>query len=84
MEINGRCTISSTTGIITGKISPQTEMVTASTSCIFLSGNKEVTPVQKNGDQNQYDSTTKTFTFTRTRTTVPSGKGRAKMNFLFY
>ena len=45
MQIYGRCTISLTTGIITGKISPQTEIVTASTDCIFLSGNKEVTPL---------------------------------------
>ena len=83
MQINGRCSISPTTGIITGKISPQREIVTASTGCIFLSGNKEVTPVEKNGDQNQYDSTTKTFTFTRTTTTVPRGNGRAEMNFCF-
>ena len=48
-----------------------------------MSGNKEVTPVQKNGDQNQYDSTTKTFTFTRTTTTVARGNGRAEMNFCF-
>ena len=83
MRINGQCSISHTTGIITGKISPQTEIVTASSGCIFLSGNKEVTPVQKNGDQNQYDSTTKIFTFTRTTTTVPRGNGRAEMNFCF-
>ena len=83
MRINGQCSISSTTGIITGKISPQTEIVTATSGCIFLSGNKEVTPVQKNGDQNQYDSTTNTFTFTRTTTTVPRGNGRAEMNFCF-
>ena len=82
MQINGQCSISSTTGIITGKISPQTEIITASSGCIFLSGNKEVAPVQKNGDQNQYDSTTKTFTFTRTTTTA-SGNGRAEMNFCF-
>ena len=48
-----------------------------------MSGNKEVTPVQKNGDQNQYDSTTKTFTFTRSTTTVARGNGRAEMNFCF-
>ena len=75
MQINGRCSISSTTGVITGKISPQREIVTTSTGCIFLSGNKEVAPVQKNGDQNQYDSTTRTFAFTRTTTTVASGNG---------
>ena len=83
LRINGQCSVSSTTGIITGNIRPQTQIVTASTGCIFLSGNKEVAPVQKNGDQNQYDSTTQTFTFTRTATTFASGNGRAEMNFCF-
>ena len=61
----------------------QTEIVIAGSGCIFLSGNKEVVPVQKNGDQNKYDSTTKTFTSTRTTTTVASGNGPAEMNFCF-
>ena len=83
MRINGRCSTSATTGIITGKISPQTEIVNSSTGCIFLSGNEEVVPVQKNGDQNQFNSTTNIFTFIRTTTTVASGNGRAEMNFCF-
>ena len=83
MRISGRCSVSPTTGMITGKISPQTEIFNDSTGCIFLSGNKEVTPVQKNGDQNRFNSTTKTFTFIMTRTTVASGNGRAEMNFCY-
>ena len=81
MQISGRCSISSTTDI-TGKIKPQKQIITDSSSCIFLSGNKEIAPVQKNGDQSQYDSTTETFTFTRTTTTHP-GKDRAEMSFCF-
>ena len=73
----------SSTGIITGNISPQTEAVSASSGCIFFSGNEEVAPVQKNGDQNQYDCKSKIFTFTRTTTTDTSGNGRAEMNFCF-
>ena len=83
MRINGRCSTSPTTGIITGKISPQTEIVNSSTGCIFLSGDEEVVPVQKNGDQNRFNSTTKVFTFIRTTTTIASGNGRAEMNFYF-
>ena len=83
MRISGRCSISSTTGIITGKIRPQTNVIRHSSGCIFLSGNKQVAPVQKNGDQNQFDSTTKTFTFTRTTTTRANDMGRAEMNFCF-
>ena len=83
MRTSGRCSASPTTGIITGKIKPQTEIVNDSTGCIFLSGNKEVTPVQKNGDQNRFNSTTKTFTFIRTRTTVASGNGRTETNFCY-
>ena len=83
MQINGSCSRSSTTGIITGKINPQTEIITASSGCIFLSGINEVAPVQKNGDQNQYDSTNNIFTFTRTTTTRAGENGRAEMNFCF-
>ena len=83
MRINGRCSTSPTTGIITGKISPQTEIVNSRTGCIFPSGDEEVVPVQKNGDQNRFNSTTKVFTFIRTTTTIASGNGRAEMNFCF-
>ena len=51
--------------------------------CIFLSGNKEVAPVQKNGDQSQFNNANEIFTFTRTSTTVQRGNGRAEMNFCF-
>ena len=82
LQINGKCSTSNT-GVITGNISPQTETYNAASGCIFLSGNKEVAPVQKNGDQNQYDSKTKIFTFTRTKTTRSGDNGRAEMNFCF-
>ena len=88
MRINGQaatnpgCSIASN-GIITGKISPQTEIISDSTDCIFPSGykNTEVAPVQLAGDQSKYDKKTGVFTFTRT--TVARDKGRAEMNFCF-
>ena len=83
MRISGQCSISSTTGIITGKISSQTDVIRRTGGCIFLSGNKQVAPVQKNGDQNQFDKATRTFTFTRTTTTRTNDNGRAEMNFCF-
>ena len=83
MRISGQCSISSTTGIITGKISPQTNVIGRTGGCIFLSGDKQVAPVQKNGDQNQFDKKTKTFTFTRTTTTRTDDLGRAEMTFCF-
>ena len=83
MRISGQCSTSSTTGIITGKISSQTDVIRRTSGCIFLSGEKQVAPVQKNGDQNQFDKTTKIFTFTRTRTTRTDDMGRAEMNFCF-
>ena len=82
IQINGKCSTSKT-GIITGNISPQTESISTSSGCFFLFGIKEVARVQKNGDKNQYDSTTKTFTFIRTTTTRPKDNGRAEMNFCF-
>ena len=83
MRISGQCSISPTTGIITGKIKSQTNVIKRTGGCIFLSGNKQVAPVQKNGDQNQFDKTTKIFTFTRTTTTRTNDMGRAEMNFCF-
>ena len=83
VNLYGRCTISSTTGIITENICPQTGIVTTSTGCIFLSGNKKVTLAQKNGDQNQYGNTTKVFTFTETTADVARGNGQVEMNLCF-
>ena len=89
MRINGQaamnpgCSIASN-GIITGKISPQTQIITDSSNCIFRFGtdrNREVAPVQLADDQNKFDREKKVFTFTRT--TVASKKGRAEMNFCF-
>ena len=81
MRISGQCSRSSTTGVITGKISSQTDIIKCTSGCVFLSGGKQGTPVQKNGNQNQYDSTTGTFTFTRTTTTRANDMGQAKMIF---
>ena len=53
MRSRGQCSTSSTTGVITGKIRSQTDVIRQSSGCIFLSGDKQVAPVQKNGDQNQ-------------------------------
>ena len=83
MRISGRCSISSTTGIITGGIRSQTDVIRGTSGCIFLSGDKQVAPIHKNGDQNQFDRATKTFTFTRTTTTRANDNGRAEMNFCF-
>ena len=88
MRINGltptnpRCIIASN-GLIRGKISPQTQIITQSTGCIFPSGyrNKEVAPVQLAEDENRYDRKRGVFTFTRT--TITRRKGRAEMNFCF-
>ena len=82
MRISGKCSISST-GIITGKIRSHTDVIRRSTGCIFLSSDKQVAPVQKNGDQNQFDNKTKIVTFTRTTTTRANDMGRAEMNFCF-
>ena len=83
MRISGQCSRSSTTGVITGKVSSQTDIIKCTSGCVFLSGGKQGAPVQKNGNQNQYDSTTGTFTFTRTTTTRANDMGQAKMNFCF-
>ena len=82
MRISGQCSISST-GIITGKIHSGEEVVRSNSGCLFLSGDKQVYPVQKNGDQNQFDKKTKIFTFTRTTTTRANDMGRAEMSFCF-
>ena len=82
MRISGRCRISST-GIITGKIHSGEKVIGRSSGCIFLSGDKQVYPVRKNGDQNQFDKITKIFTFTRTTTTRANDMGRAEMSFCF-
>ena len=88
MRINGlaptkpRCIVTSD-GLITGEITPQTQIITSSTGCIFPSGyrNQEVAPVQLAEDRKRYDRKTSVFTFTRT--TITKGKGRAEMNFCF-
>ena len=48
MRISGQCSRSSTTGVITGKISSQTDIIKCTSGCVFLSGGKQGTPVQKN------------------------------------
>ena len=83
MGTSGQCSRSSTAGVITGKISSQTDVNRHTSACIFLSGDKQVAPVQKNDDQNQYDSITRTFTFTRTTTARTNDMGRAEMNCCF-
>ena len=82
MRIIGQYSISST-GIITGKIRSQTDVIQRSTGCIFLSANKQVAPVQKNGDQNQFETKTKISTFTTTTATRANDMGQAEMNSFF-
>ena len=82
MRISGQCS-RSTAGVITGKISSQTDVIRHTSPCIFLSGDKQVAPIQKNDDQNQYDSITRTFTFTRTTTARTNDMSRAEMNCCF-
>ena len=82
MRISGLCRIWST-GIIKGNIHSGKKVIRRSSGCIFPSGDKQVYPVQKNGDQNQFDKKTKIFTFTRTTTTRAIDMGRAEMSFCF-
>ena len=82
MRIIGKYIILST-GIITGKIRSQTDVIQRSTGCIVLSANKQVAPVQKNADQNQFEKKTKTSAFTTTTTTRANHMGQAEMIFFF-
>ena len=82
MRIIGQYSILST-GIITGKIRSQTDVIQRSTGCIFLSANKQVAPVQKNADQNQFEKKTKISAFTTTTTTRANHMGQAEMIFFF-
>ncbi|XP_066927916.1 uncharacterized protein [Clytia hemisphaerica] len=83
--IDPLCSIDSN-GVIDGKISPQTDIIKDDSSCIFkfyANPNREVTPVQKGGDENVYIKANETFIFTRSSVLNGQDKGRAEMNFCF-